>query len=653
MAKNTTGMILPNFDRSVHVILVVDDNPATRYSTARVIRAAGFQTLEADTGERALALVESGVAAVVLDVHLPDISGFDVCRSIRASRTTSLVPVVHLSAEYVRSDHQVAGLNAGADAYMVHPVEPQLLVATLHALIRARLAEDSLRRSEARFRAIYDQAPAAMMLIDAKGVITDANPQAQSLLRRGIDELSGRPLLDFVPAACREPACRLLQEGSAQAGRGEFPVMQAEGGERLIRWNFSEPIEAGIRIAIAEDLTESMEFEERRQKMLEREQAARVQAERLSRTKDDFVAILSHELRTPLSLLNGGAHMLKRANLSDAMLRRGIDAVEKGVKAQSRIIADILDISRLSTGKLNLHREEVEAASLAEQSLEALKDAAAEKNVSLQLHLSDAHMAAWLDVTRFQQIIWNLVSNAIKFSRADGVVDVRLSREHGLLRLAVTDHGVGISPEFLPHMFERFSQASAPSVRGHSGLGLGLSIVKHLVDLHGGRVEAHSEGLGHGVTMTVEIPLRKAPTATGGSCLPEGESLQCLNGKDIVVVEDNLDTSEMLRVVLADQGAEVRIAQNYDQAMELLHARWPALIVSDIGLPGKDGCQLARAIRAMEHRQSGGTGHVRMVALSAFAREQDRALALDAGFDHYLEKPLQPHVLIRALCETV
>lgn len=643
-------MILPNFDRSLHTILVVDDNPATRYSTARVIRAAGFQTLEADTGERALALVETGIAAVVLDVHLPDISGFDVCRCIRGARATSLIPVVHLSAEYIRSDHQVAGLNAGADAYMVHPVEPQLLVATLHALIRARLAEDSLRRSEARFRAIYDQAPAAMMLIDARGVITDANPQAQALLQRGLDELAGTPLADFVPADGKAQALQRLQDAGAQAWRGEFPVTRADGSERSIRWSLSEQIEAGMRVAIAEDLTETMEFEERRQEMLEREQAARAQAERLSRTKDDFVAILSHELRTPLSLLNGGAHMLKRANLSEAMLRRGIDAVEKGVKAQSRIIADILDISRLSTGKLNLHREPVDASSLAAQSLDALGDTAAEKNVTLQLHVPDGDMAAWLDVTRFQQVIWNLVSNAIKFSREGGVIDVSLETVGGVLRLAVKDHGVGISPEFLPYMFERFSQASAPSVRGHSGLGLGLSIVRHLVDLHGGAVEARSEGLGHGVTMVVEIPLREAPSAASGQ-VPESEAAHSLQGRDILVVEDNLDTIEMLRVVLVDQGAEVRIAQDYEQAMQMLQARWPDLIVSDIGLPGKDGCQLARAIRELERQQPRQGSPVRMVALSAFAREQDHAKALDAGFDRYLEKPLQPHLLIRTLCE--
>jgi PAS domain S-box-containing protein len=646
-----TGMILPTFDRSLHTILVVDDNPATRYSTARVIRAAGFQTVEADTGEKAIALSETGVAAVVLDVHLPDMSGFDVCRTIRGSRHTSLIPVVHLSAEYVQSNHQVAGLNAGADAYMVHPVEPQLLTATLHALIRARLAEDSLRRSESRFRAIYDQAPAAMMLVNSAGLINDANSQALALLQRDIDGLAGKPLADYVPAAWKQRAGELLTENTAQAWRGEFPIVQADGQERLVSWKFSEPIEPGIRLAIAQDLTESMEFERQRQQVLEREQAARVAAERISRTKDDFVAVLSHELRTPLSLLNGGTHMLKRPNLSEAVLKKGIDAIEKGVKAQSRIIADILDISRLSTGKLNLHREEVDVCSLALQSLEPLRDSAAEKNISLQFEVPPEAITAWIDITRFQQILWNLASNAIKFSSPGGVVSVCLCVVDDHLLMKVQDQGVGISPEFLPHVFERFSQAAAPSIRGHSGLGLGLSIVKHLVDLHGGSIRADSGGLGQGVSMLVEIPLHDGAGSAPDDQGTHGEHGESLRGKDVVVVEDNADTSEMLRVVLTDQGATVRLAENFEQAMALVDAQWPSLIVSDIGLPGKDGFQLVKALREKESQRSGGAHPVRIVALSAFAREQDRAQALDAGFDHYLEKPLQPHVLIRTLLE--
>ncbi len=651
MPKNTTGMILPSFDRSLHTILVVDDNPATRYSTARVIRAAGFQTVEAETGEKAIALSETGVAAVVLDVHLPDISGFDVCRTIRGARHTSLIPVVHLSAEYVKSNHQVAGLNAGADAYMVHPVEPQLLIATLHALIRARLAEDGLRRSESRFRAIYDQAPAAMMLVSAGGLISDANSQAQALLQRGIDDLAGKPLAGFVPQAVREKAAQQLAEDPEKSWRGEFPILPADGQERLISWKFSDPIEPGIRLAVALDLTESLEFERQRQQMLEQEQAARVAAERISRTKDDFVAVLSHELRTPLSLLNGGTHLLKRANLSEAMLKKGIDAIEKGVKAQSRIIADILDISRLTTGKLNLHREEVNVCSLAVQSLEPLRDNAADKNITLQFEAPSDEIMAWIDVTRFQQILWNLVSNAIKFSNARSVVKVGLEISDESLVMSVADEGVGIAPEFLPHVFERFSQASAPATRGHSGLGLGLSIVKHLVELHGGTVRAHSEGVGRGVTMRVEIPLHEASASQADPMNVHLENGESLKGKDIVIVEDNADTSEMLKVVLTDQGATVRSAENFDQAMALVQAQWPSLIVSDIGLPGKDGFQLVKALREAEAAHFGDTRQVKIVALSAFAREQDRTQALQAGFDHYLEKPLQPHLLIRVLLE--
>ncbi|WP_334313828.1 hybrid sensor histidine kinase/response regulator [Delftia sp. DT-2] len=387
--------------------------------------------------------------------------------------------------------------------------------------------------------------------------------------------------------------------------------------------------------------------------MLEQEQAARAAAERISRTKDDFVAVLSHELRTPLSLLNGGTHLLKRPNLSEAMLKKGIDAIEKGVKAQSRIIADILDISRLTTGKLNLYREEVNVCALAMQSLEPLRDNAADKSISLQFEAPSDVIMAWIDVTRFQQILWNLVSNAIKFSSARSVVRVGLEIDGENLLMRVVDEGVGIAPEFLPHVFERFSQASAPATRGHSGLGLGLSIVKHLVELHGGSVRAHSEGVGLGVAMLVEIPLHEGGASQSDPLNAPLENGESLKGRDIVIVEDNADTSEMLRVVLTDQGAIVRSAENFDEAMALVHAQWPSLIVSDIGLPGKDGFQLVKALREAEAAhfggKFGGSKQVKIVALSAFAREQDRTQALKAGFDHYLEKPLQPHLLIRVL----
>jgi len=245
--------------------------------------------------------------------------------------------------------------------------------------------------------------------------------------------------------------------------------------------------------------------------------------------------------------------------------------------------------------------------------------------------------------------VWNLVTNSIKFSERGGTVHVTLQREGDVLQLQVRDQGAGISPEFLPHIFERFSQDSAPDVRGHGGLGLGLSIVKHLAELHGGSVTAHSAGRNEGATMTVVLQVGEGdlanPSEPGDQTAPTGN----LRGKDVLVVEDNQDTSEMLRLVLTDQGASVRIAEDFDAGMSQLHAQWPDLLISDIGLPGKDGYQLIQAVRSAELEHA-GTTRLRAVALSAFAREQDKSKALAAGFDVHLSKPLQPHLLVRALC---
>ncbi|GAD21279.1 response regulator [Acidovorax sp. MR-S7] len=646
--------IAPTIDRSQHTVLVVDDNPATRYATSRVLRAAGFPVVEAETGAQALAQAGTGIAAVVLDVHLPDMDGFEVCRSLRANARTALTPVVHLSAAYVQNEHRVAGLNAGADAYMVHPAEPALLLATLQALIRARTAEDELRRSETRFRAIYDQAPVAMMLIDTAGRFADVNPAAQALFQRGRDELVGVSVTALAPPAWRAFAQRLFEHGPGQETmpwQGEFPMLRADGGEMLLSWNLSDHEEPGVRIGIARDLTERIDFERRRQELLEREQAARVLAERQSRTKDDFVAVLSHELRTPLTLITGWVHMLRRAKPAPTPdgLARGLDAIERGAKAQGRIISDILDVSRIASGKLRLHREWARPLELTQTSLDALRDQAQLKNIALVIESAGVDEAAWLDVTRFQQIVWNLVTNAIKFSQHGGAVTVRLARRGDELLLEVQDQGIGIAPEFLPYMFERFTQSDTPGNRAHGGLGLGMSIVKHLVELHGGTVAAASAGANQGATMTVRMNVAHqesaAPAPAGGGDAGNGQRL--LQGKDILVVEDNADTREMLNVVLADEGAHVRLAGDYDSAMAQLDTAWPQLLVSDIGLPGRDGYELIAAIRALERQQ--GRPPIRAVALTAFARPQDRERALLAGFDQHLDKPLQPHVLVSAL----
>ncbi len=646
----TSAMISPTIDRSLHTVLVVDDNPVTRYATARVIRAAGFHTEEAGTGAAAISAAKRDVSAVVLDVHLPDMDGFEVCRVLRADAKTELTPIIHLSAAFVQSEHKVEGLNAGADAYMVHPAEPALMVATLQALIRARMAEEKLRRSETRFRAIYDQAPVAMMLIDASGSFADVNPAAEALLQRLRGDLIGQAVRSLAPVAWQTFVQGCMEAGSAVDWKGEFPLIRGDGKEVLLDWSMSDHVEPELRIGIATDLSERIDFERRREELLEREQAARVLAERQSRTKDDFVAVLSHELRTPLTLITGWTHMLKRPNTKPEMLARGIEAIERGAKAQGRIISDILDVSRIASGKLRLHREWANPGELVRISIDAVRDLAQTRQIILEVKSGDQDQPAWLDVTRFQQIVWNLVTNAIKFSEQGGTVEVQLQRTGDALTLVVRDHGAGIEPSFVPYLFQRFTQSGAPGNRAHGGLGLGLSIVKHLVDLHGGTISAASGGTGHGTTMTARLPVAYEDIeagADGGQAASQIDESRQLLGKDILVVDDNADTSEMLSIVLSDEGAKVRVADSYNTAIAQFELAWPDLFVSDIGLPGRDGYELIARVRELE--AAAGRPRLRAIALTAFARPQDRERALSAGFDQHLGKPLQPHLLLQAL----
>ena len=651
-------------DRGRHTVLVVEDDPALRYANARTIRAGGFNTLEASTGEEALQVLRhQQISAVVLDVHLPDINGFEVCRALRNDQRTMLLPVIHLSGAYTQDEDKVQGLDSGADAYLVHPAEPAVLLATLQALIRARMAEERVRRADVRFSAIYSHALSGIALVQADGVLTDVNPAMVAMLGRSIDDLLGRSISDFAPPGwvdfVREKTISAFEDG--RPWQGEFPLMRPDGSQVHMEWSISSHVEPGLRVAIAVDISERIELDLRRQEVLEREQAARAVAERHSRTKDDFVAVLSHELRTPLNSIAGWVHILNRRGGSPELMK-GLEAIDRNVKAQARIISDILDVSRINSGKLRLDRESADPAEVVAASVEALRDAIDGKQLVVELQMADdAHAVAWLDPTRFQQIVWNLMTNAIKFSHPGGHIRVALARSGDLLELQVQDRGRGIDPDFLAHLFDRFSQSDSPDNRFHGGLGLGLSIVKHLAELHGGDASAESAGLEQGSTMRVTLAVglpsdvrtepdqrQAAGTASGGTA-PDQSVDRALEGLDVLIVEDNADASEMLTVVLSDAGANVRLAPHYDAAMAAVEARRPHVLISDIGLPGRDGYDLVRAVRAMDGSEPGPA--LVAVAFTAFSRPEDKARAIEAGFDAHLGKPLQPHVLMTVVAQ--
>ncbi|MDQ7988545.1 MAG: response regulator [Candidatus Dactylopiibacterium sp.] len=640
-----------SIDRSRHTVLVVDDNPATRYATARSLRAAGFKTLEAGTGHEALELSSGNVSAVILDIHLPDIDGLEVCRLIRARETTTALPIIHLSAAFIREADKVAGLEAGADAYLVHPAEPAMLIATVQALVRARLAEESVRRSEMKFRSIYNEAQCGIALVDPAGHVQDANPAFLEMLGLTHAQIVGRAVAELAAPASAERVARCTAaSGQENATWNEqFVFLDKDGGEVHVEWNMSTTVENDLRVAVINNVSERIQLEAARKHLLEREQAARAAAERHSRTQDDFVAVLSHELRNPLSAITLNAHLLLRRNPPPEYVR-SLDAIKRNANTQARIISDILDVSRINSGKLTLEREWADAAEVVSNSLDSMRDQIEQKHLKLLVDLATQGRHSFIDSARYQQVFWNLLSNAVKFSEEGGEIHVTLAMHDGQLRLVIRDTGKGIDEAFLPRIFDKFTQSEAPRSRKQGGLGLGMSIVRQLVELHGGTVKVESPGVGLGTRVTVDIPQaeRSQDAAPAVAAKPRGaRTADNLENTRILVVEDDQEAAAILVLILQDRGASVELANDYASALKLLARSRPDVLISDIGLPGKDGYDLIRTVRA-EHEAD---GHIPAIALTAFGRESDRDQALVAGFDIHLSKPMTPQKMLDTLVD--
>jgi PAS domain S-box-containing protein len=384
---------------------------------------------------------------------------------------------------------------------------------------------------------------------------------------------------------------------------------------------------------------ERIRIERERELLLVSEQAARRDAEAANRAKDEFLATLSHELRTPLNAIVGWAHLLKTGQLDEGQRTRAVDVIDRNAKAQSQIVADVLDVSRIVMGKLRLDVRPVLLSDVVEEALDTLRPAAAAKDIRLEATLGEApHISG--DPDRLQQIVWNLLSNAIKFTPAGGSVRVRLRRANGHADVVVEDTGVGIRPDFLPHVFERFRQSDSSSTRAHGGLGLGLALVRHLVELHGGTVSAESRGEGQGATFTVRLPLMldvrdrtEAPAVD-------------LQGLRVLVVDDDGEARERVAAALRHVGAQVRTAANVVDALADVDQHPPAVIVSDLEMAGGDGYQFIRQLRQLEPER-GGT--IPAAALTAHARPDEGRRALEAGFQRHLAKPSAPDEIARAV----
>jgi PAS domain S-box-containing protein len=395
-----------------------------------------------------------------------------------------------------------------------------------------------------------------------------------------------------------------------------------------------------------------------RARLYEAERRSRAEAEAANRTKDEFLATLSHELRTPLTAMLGWTRLLRTNNLDEMTAARALETVERNARAQAQLVEDLLDVSRIITGNLRLETHPVELVPVIEAVLDAVRPAAEAKSIQLQTALDPLVGPVSGDPARLQQVVWNLVSNAVKFTGRDGSIVVRLECPDSHVRISVTDTGEGINQEFLPFVFDRFRQADGSTTRSHGGLGLGLAIVRHLVELHGGTVRAESAGEGHGATFTVMLPLlsvllKSTNAEPTSSSIGDGagkEPTRLLKGLRVLVVDDEPDARDLLTVVLEQQGASVSAVGSAAEALDRLESLKPDVMVSDIGMPNDDGYTLIRKVRALPARQGGATP---AVALTAYAGADARETTLAAGFQIHLAKPIDPTELLAAIARLV
>ncbi len=503
--------------------------------------------------------------------------------------------------------------------------------------------EEARSGLETRYRGLVEQAPLGILALARDGRPKEVNPAWRRLLGAASPP----------PAGLDDPewAALGLRDGLEQAFAGasvELPdVWVGSSASPTCLRGIAYPVksEAGVVdevVVIERDVTAERRAELARDQLLEAERVARSEAERASRMKDEFLATLSHELRTPLSAVLGWVHILQRRPPDPAMLTRALATIERNAKAQARLIEDLLDSSRILAGKLALTLGPISLTTIATAAAEALRPIAETKGVRLELELIDASESFVRgDPARLLQVVTNLLGNAIKFTAKEGRVDIVLARDGAEVVLEVRDTGRGMGPDLVTAVFERFRQGDASTTRTHGGLGLGLSIVKQLVEMHGGAVQARSAGEGKGASFELRLPAL-TPEA-GRACAPELLTEVDLRGIRVLLVDDERDIRDFLGRLLVEQGCIVELAGSAPDALSRLGTFTPDLLVSDIGMPDTDGYELLRKVRAVC-----GAGP-RAIALTAFARPEDRTRALEAGFADHVAKPVDPASLLRAM----
>ncbi len=523
----------------------------------------------------------------------------------------------------------------------------------------ARAAKDAERAAQAERKRLYEvfmQAPMPVAIHRGPELVMDLANDAALTAWGKTRDIVGKPFLEGFPEL-KGQGLDALMRGVLESGvpyRGsEVPAELARGGPALdeVYWNFvyapllgSDGRATGVMVCGFE-VTDQVLARRRVERLADELSQQKTALEAAHRLKDEFVATMSHELRTPLNAILGWTRMMKMGRVAPTRVQHALETIERNAVSQTTLIDDLLDVSRIITGKLRLNVESVDLPQVVAATIDTLRPASEARNIGIHAVI-DSHAGPIVgDSDRLSQIITNLLSNAVKFTPKGGRIQVLLERVSSIVRLTVTDNGMGIAAEFLPFVFERFRQADQSITRRHGGLGLGLSIVKHLVELHGGTITAHSGGIGKGATFTVAIPLSAVHSAadrTRAETSVVNESRE-LAGLRVLVVDDDFDARELIAEILANAGVEVRTASSADAAMRELEAFLPHILVCDIGMPDEDGYALIQRIRALPAERG---GRVRAAAVTAYTRGDDRRRALAVGFNLHLSKPVDPAELI-------
>ncbi|MFL5441194.1 MAG: response regulator [Myxococcales bacterium] len=650
-------------------ILMVDDHPPNLLALEAILSPLGEEIVRASSGEDALRkLLDGDYACILLDVQMPGLDGIETASLIKKRERNKSTPIIFLTAIAKDPSYIFRGYSQGAVDYLLKPFDPEILrtkvsvfvdlwkkgemIKRQASLLRMQEVREAERRNEVRFRALTDSMPQCVWSARKNGEITYCN----RVWREYAGEEAGLGFFESLPRSEVQDVEAAWKAAIAAGTPLEREVrLRRKDGE--VRWHLCRVVpERDERgeivgwIATATDIDHQKKVEEAHGALLIREQEARAQAEVANRTKDEFLATVSHELRTPLNAILGWTRILRTgATPGGEKLDRALETIERNARAQAQLVEDILDVSRIIAGKLRVQVRDTDLVAVIQAAADAVRPAAQAKGLEIELRTPETIIFQG-DPDRLQQVFWNLLSNAIKFTM-QGKVIVEARREDSEAVVTIADTGIGIPRDFLGFVFDRFRQADSSITRTSGGLGLGLAIVRHLVEVHGGTVKAESEGEGKGARFTVRLPAKdlraEEATQTANGHEPHKPArMRGLEGTRVLVVDDEADSRELAVEVLASFGAEVITVGCADEAIAAISERPFDVLVSDIGLPAEDGYALIRRVRSEPNGRD-----MPALALTGYASPSDSKRAIEAGYQRHISKPVEPDELIATVTE--